>query len=291
MKYFSIYSLSFFVALYSIAQVPLIDFTNEHSIDQITKSGVEYQLFESRNRFIRIENQNIRLRFPGGRTYEFRVDRGSFDLNSQNQIVSSTLITELMPTNDAAELMRIFKRSLSVSTEDVDRWIHDVQEGKHKYPFKFEDMSASTGWKHYPAIILGSKSSQNPTYEWNFVLTLRWTPERYPEGWNEEKAAVHNPKPPSGYEVVSLNPPSGRFYSRKEGFEIAYDIDLDQQSEADTERESEPQAVESEADEPRNATGTEESEEPVEQLSKWWLWLIGGLLLVSVLALIFRRRS
>lgn len=292
MKYCLAYLVLLSCALKCVGQIPLIDFSEDNSVERIIESGIEYTIFEGRNRFIRIEDQDVKIRFPGGRAYELRVDRGSFDLNDQNRIVSSRLITELMPTQEAGELMRIFKRSFAARTSDVDRWFSDVQEEKHKQPLKFDNMGYGTGiGEHYPKIQLISKRSQNPTYEWNFVLNLEWHSGDYPEGWNEEKAAVHNPKPPSGYEVVSLNPPSGRFYSRKEGFEIAYGIDLDQQSEADTEGESEHQAVETEADKPRNVTDTKESEEPAEQSSKWWLWLIGGLLLVSVLALIFRRRS
>lgn len=290
MKRYLVPLLLLSLAFSCFAAVPLIDFSKSHSLSQVVESGVDYKLFESRNRFIRIEDQDVRVRFPGGRSYTLRVDRGSFDLNDQDQIISSRLITTIMPTSEAADLMRNFKRSFAQPTNDVDRWVADVGAGKQKQPFKFKDMSATSGWKHYPAIIFGSKSSQNPTYEWNFVFTIRWTPERYPEDWNEQKAAIQNQKPPAGYEMVSLDPPSGRFYSVKEGLEIATGLDLDWVPTSNEEPEALP-TVEPEVKESAELKPVEVAEEIAEQSSLWWLWLFGALVVVGGLVVVVRRKS
>ena len=290
---FLVKSLLFSLCLLECAgQVSLIDFSESHSADVVTESGVQYRLFEGRNRFIRIEKQDVRIRFPGGRTYELRVDRGSFDLNADDQIVAARLITELMPTPEAAELMSNFKKSFGAQVSDVDRWVSDVSQGKHKKPFKFNDMAYGTSvGEHFPKIQLVSKSSQNPTYEWNFSLGLEWYANDYPEGWDESKAAANNPKPPAEYEVVSLNLPSGRFYSRKEGFEIAYDIDLDKQPEVNA-KPSTVDISEQDIEEPAEEVVVAEAiEGDVEQSPQWWLWLIGVVVVVGGIGLVVRHKS
>jgi hypothetical protein len=197
-----------------------------------------------------------------------------------------------MPTQDAAELMRTFKRSFAAPIYDVDRWLSDVQQEKHKQPLKFHNMGYGTSiGEHYPKIQLLSKSSQNPTYEWNFSLNLEWYSGDYPKGWSEEKAAVHNPKPPAGYEVVSLNPPSGRFYSGKEGIEIAYNVDLDKFSAADSKLTPELEEMEKSISKPVEVATPEPSVVVTEQTSQWWLWLIGGVVVVGGIVMVARRKN
>lgn len=201
----------------------VIDFSENHRIDQVKNSGAEYTTFSSRIDFVRLHTQPVLLVFPGGREISFQVRRGSFTYNPESGVISvASLYTELMPADEAAEVMRIFKRSIGQSTEDVERWLAEVAENKHHQPLKFDQLGTSTGWVNYPALIFRTKSSMNPTYEWELALTIRWTPSRYPEGWDEAKAAEHNPRPPVGYERISLDPPSGRFYSREEGLQLAF---------------------------------------------------------------------
>lgn len=270
--------------------VPVIDLSKDHSIERVKESGAEYKVFESRIKFIRITKQDLIIRLPGGRSYSMRVDRSRYSYDDEGIITSASFYTEVMPTEEAAELMRIFKRSFSYSTTDVDRWLADVDAGKDSFPFKFKDMGYGTAiGENYPKIQFLSKSSANPIYKWNFALNLEWHDRDYPEGWNETQAAIQNPKPPAGYEVVSLNPPSGRFYSRKEGLEIAYDIDLDKKPEVNAEP-SKANRPEPTIEETTKIVTAEPKEETIQKHANWWLWLIGAVIVVGGIVLLRPKR-
>ena len=172
----------------------------------------------------------------------------------------------------------------------MDRWVADVQAGKDSFPFKFEQMGYGTViGENYPRIQFLSKSSANPTYKWNFYLGFEWYEGDYPDGWDEAQAAIQNPKPPAGYETISLNPPSGRFYSDKEGLEIAYDIDLDKEPEVNA-KPSEANRPEPAIEETTKIVTAEPKEETIEKPSRWWLWLISVPVVILILLWVSRRK-
>ena len=90
--------------------------------------------------------------------------------------------------------------------------------------------------------------------------------------------------------MVSLDPPSGRFYSVKEGLEIATGLDLDWVPTSNEEPEALP-TVEPEVKESAELKPVEVAEEIAEQSSLWWLWLVGALVVVGGLVVVVRRKS
>ncbi len=216
--------------VYTLAAMPRIDLSENHHIDRVLESGLNYKVYDAGpgrgSPFVRFMDQDVEVLFPGGRAVYLRVRRANFTYERDGQIITASLFTELMPDNEAANLARIVMTSFNQSTSDIERWEKEVAEGIDHYPSRFEDLRTATGWNHYPNLIFRIKDSQNPTYEWEGELGLRWSSRQYPEGWSESQAAIDNPKPPPGYERISLNPPSGRFYDRVEGIEMATGLDL-----------------------------------------------------------------
>ena len=281
----------------AFAETHVIDLSESHRKEAVTESGVEFTVTDPW--ISPEEGEDIRLVFPGGREIEFRVNRGDFRIQDDGEMSYASLYSELMPAEEAAEVMRSFKRSIGQSTEDVDRWMEEVDQGKHYQRLAFDPLSAGTGWNHYPAISLRAKSSLAPVYEWELSFYVQWTPDFFPEDWGEEKAAIHNPKPPEGLERISLNPPSGKFYSRKEAFEIDRERIISEMS-------SESKNVsQTEAESPVEPTPTErineslpsETVEVIEQSTGEksapliWPWIVGVLILLTALGLVLTRKK
>jgi len=244
----------------AFADTDVIDLSESHQKEAVTESGVEFTFTDPW--ISPEEGEDIRLVFPGGREIEFRVNRGDFRIQEDGEMSYASLYSELMPAEEAAEVMRSFMHSIGQSTEDVDRWMKEVDRGKHYQRLAFDPLSAGTGWNHYPAISLRVKSNLAPVYEWELSFYVQWTPDFFPEGWDEDKAAIHNPKPPEGYERISLDPPSGQFYSRKEAFEIDRARLV---SEASSEEEQSPVAEEEEV--PTESTRNEKTDAEEERVS------------------------
>lgn len=272
------------------AETHLIDLSKNHEVARVLESGVGYTDFLETSSFLKIHrDEEVLLRFPAGRELSLSVRRGSFSAayNDKAHLSMISLFTQAMPADEAANLMRIVLRSFGCPTTDVDRWEREVAEGKHTYS-SFKELATSTGWEHYPILIFRIKDSQNPTYEWEGEIMIRWTAARYPDGWDEAQASIHNPKPPAGYERISLNPPSGRFYSRIEGIEIATGLDLTPEVENTA---TDRPAKESEVTDPTEVTFAKPAEESVEKSSNWWLWLVGAVVVVGGIGWAVRRKS
>ena len=110
MKHFLTSFLTLTLLVQGAFGVSVIDFSKDHSIERVKESGAEYKVFESRIKFIRITKQDLMIRLPGGRSYSMRVDRSRYSYNDEGIISRAEFYTEMMPTDEAAELMRIFKK-------------------------------------------------------------------------------------------------------------------------------------------------------------------------------------
>ena len=133
----------------------------------------------------------------------------------------------------------------------------------------------------------------NPTYEWELNFNIEWSPVLYPDGWDEAKAAEHNSRPPAEFERISLDPPSGRFYSREEGVRQSFEPGGRFGPEREDEREDEEVEAPQESPKPASASGGGPAEpelEPETNPNKLWIVLLVLGLLLAVVVVLMRKR-
>jgi len=191
-------------------ETSILDFTQGHSLEVFKKSGIHFQEDKGRpyGEKIFFSNQKVIIVIPGGRKFEQKVENASlFVLNGQIQ--EFEMNGGNMPDDQAYEVGKLVHKNLGLPLDELDQW-YSENKGKG-YDLKAYSISNS---KIFPAIGIRIKPSIGNVYPCKISFVLTWNLKTH-EGWNEERAAKENPLASSS-EVVSLEPPNGKTYSREE---------------------------------------------------------------------------
>jgi hypothetical protein len=195
------------------ASPTVLDFSRSHTMEDLRQSGLEISemysgVFESYS----FKNQEVEIRLPAGRSIHHNIELGIIDTKNK-QLVRISMTGDVMPHDQAYKVAMLFHKSFGLSQNSLTQW-EIVNRGKIR---NGEGYSISANLNYYPRISFGIDPSINGLYPWVVNLLISWDWDKQRE-WNEERAWRELPPPSSQLATISLNPPSGSKYERKEAY-------------------------------------------------------------------------
>ena len=197
-----------------MAQTITLDFSQSHSIDDLTKSGLQINAISGglKGQAYTFQNQAIRIILPAGRSFDISIHRGLIDTDNTNLLRFSTT-GSVMPTDQAKKVAVLFHDAFNILKDTLDEWY----ENNRNVRFAVGSYNVSPLVRYYPAVTLSISPSMNDVYPWvsRFTINWNWRPHH---DWDEERAWRELTEPPVELAHISLNPPSGKLYDRKSAY-------------------------------------------------------------------------
>jgi hypothetical protein len=253
-----------------------VDFSRSHTIDDLEQSGLELKRIAGglKGQAYAFQNQDIRILLPGGRSISQLVVLGTADTEN-DQLTRISMTGEVMPHDQAFEVARTFHQAFGLKTGELEDW-HKRNIGKVR---DAEPYSVSANLNFYPRIGISIRQSMNALYPWVIGVSISWDWDKQRD-WDEER--VWRELPPLSVAAISLNPPSGEAYDRRDAYkELLEEQRIFEQELAATGQAPNPAMVPSASDptttpKPSPAVQVEPSK------SFPWPWVIGAILLLVV---------
>lgn len=259
----------------------VLDLSRSHMVDDLKKSGLVMKEISggTGEQDFAFENQEVEIRLPGGRSIQQMVILGIID--SKDDLLTRFSITgDVMPHDQAIQVAKIFHQSFGLETSELDAWYkNNIGKVRNAEPY-----SISANLKFYPRIGITIRQSMNDLYPWVIGLSISWEWDKQRD-WNEER--VWSELPPSAIAVISLNPPSGQKYERRD----AYKESLEEQKSFEQELAAKGQApTPTMTPSSSSPTATPKSSLVVqaESLKSFsWSWIIVAIFLLIVTGGVF----
>jgi hypothetical protein len=214
MKRHLLTSVLFFSALLIVvrAEPVILDFSLSHTVEDLQKSGLEIrEIVVGSGQTYSFMNQEVEIRLPAGRT--IRQSDVSGIINAKGGILTEYSMTgDVMPQDQAVKVAQAFIKTFGLSPNTLNQW-----ETQNRDAQNVEAFSISANLNFYPRIGIGIKPSMNGIYPCvvSFSLSWNWDKQR---DWNEQRAWQELSPPLSQFASISLNPPSGLKYERREAY-------------------------------------------------------------------------
>ncbi len=266
-----------------------LDFTRSHDLESVLDAGLAVREFpDSQGRTFMLSPQEVLLHLPGGLSIQQRITHGSMDADEKGNLSSLNLYGDLMPIEEAFRTAKRVHFALGKPTTNLEKWFVENQgkgEVREGESFPFGD---NTG--RYPSLHFTIRSSMNTAYPWAFSFSMGWNLLPRNKDRDESWAASNNPRPPEGFENLSLNPPSGRIYDGKDAYRhlVGRQEEVDRihgQVRGPDGRLIEPPSV-PEPEERSELPGLDSDTENPGLFPS--LWIIGGVLLLGVVVILVR---
>lgn len=192
----------------------ILDFRKSHTVQDFKDSGLQIQEIRGglEGQAYVFQNQEVEVLLPVNRLIRQSVVLGTVDTR-EGVLTEFDIYGDVMPHDQAAAVGRSFLESFGLPTDKFESWIVDNQKGGRDGKV----FSVSANLVYYPRVSFAVRPSMNGLYPWVTKLLLSWNWDKQRD-WNEERAWKELPLPAPGYEAVSLNPPSGLKYDRKEAY-------------------------------------------------------------------------
>jgi len=197
-----------------------LDFTKSHSTEHFKNSGMKFtDISNSSIQSFSYQNQILRLILPNGRILKQNVELGIADAKD-NELLQLTTAGVIMPHDEAYKVATKIHRNLGLATDKLDQWyLEEMDKGRNAKGY-----SISANERLYPRVSMAIQSSMNEKYPWVIALKISWNWRKH-EDWDEDRAARENPPPPPEYATISLEPPSGNVYARKDAYRDLHEAD------------------------------------------------------------------
>jgi len=253
----------------------VLDLSHSHTVDDLKRSGLRVTEIAGglHGQAYSLQNQEVEIRLPAGRSIIQNIVLGTID-TKEDKLTDLFMFGEVMPHNQALQVATLFHQSFGLPLNQLSTWdIQNKQKIRDGEPY-----SISANLNFYPRIGVAIKPSMNGLYPWviSFSLSWEWDKQR---DWNEERA--WRELPPPAIAAISLNPPSGQKYERRDAFKetLAEQAKFEKELAAKG-ATSTPTATQS------NLTKATPDSSPVVQAepskSTPWTWIIAAILLLAV---------
>jgi hypothetical protein len=277
--------LHLFIAMWlsqlSWASPVVIDLSRSHSFEDLKRSGLALKEIaggKGERDFV-FENQKVKILLPGGRSIQQQVELGIVD-TKDGLLTRLSMTGGVMPQEQAYQVAKSFLQNFNLPKANLEEW-NTQNQGRQ---FGRNSFGASSGWGFYPRVGLAISSSVNKLYPWVVRCEMEWG-RREQRDWNEER--VWRELPPPKAAAISLDPPSGQTYDRRE----AYKESLEEQARFEKELAAKGQASTPTMTPNASAPTTTPKPTPVVQAESSksfpWPWIIGAILLLTMTGAIF----
>jgi hypothetical protein len=281
---------SLFFLVLSIALIRLqaasvkLDFSRSHTIEDVKKSGLLLNQIKGGTDELdfSFQNQEIEVLLPGGRTFRQFVELGIID--SKNGLLSRFSTSGgVMPQEQAYLVARIFHQSFGLPLNNLEEWNRRNQGNG----LSGEAFGVSPTFKYYPIVGIAIVPGTNKLYPWdiNFKIEWGWREQR---DWNEER--VWRELPPPAITAVSLEPPSGLKYDRRDAFKDALEAQKKFEQEQAAKRQASTPAPPDSISRIATPSPSPASQTELPESSSW-AWAVVGIVVLLIVALALKRRS
>lgn len=194
------------------AEPLLLDLSRHHNLDEILDSKLDVREIPSipGRRQFSFKNQEIQILLPGGRSINQYVELGVID--AEKGLLRRISITgRVMPQAQAFHVATNFHESFNIPTDKLKAWSSENKDNA----ISRRAFGTTAGWDYYPRTSLAVESSGNKLYPWVIRCLIEWGRNEQEE-WSEER--VWEELSPPAKPKISLNPPSGLTYDRKDAY-------------------------------------------------------------------------
>lgn len=261
----------------ALASPNVLDLSKSHSVNDLKRSGLVLKELAggSGGRDFSFKNQEVIILLPGGRSIQQWVELGIID--TETDLLTRLSITGgVMPQEQAFQVAKLFLQNFNLPMAGLDEWNKRNQNND----FRGDGFGATSGWGYYPRISLAIDRSVNKLYPWVVRCEMEWG-RREQRDWNEER--VWRELPPPTVAAISLNPPSGQKYERRD----AYKESLEEQAKFEKDLASKDQALSPTAMPSPSLTNPPPEPSPIvpseSPKSYPWSWIIGAILFVALI--------
>jgi len=291
--FYAVFGMWVILRQFSHGEVIKMDFTKSHTLEDI--KGLEvfnmYQRSVDGDESYYAKDVNLSISLPGGQQIGTATQSVMIRARADGSIHNIELLGPIMPQEEAYNAGKRLYSAFSIPYERLENWRMAVEAevGAPK-------TVANAQGLYYPHIFIEIRHSMNRLYPWTILMSLGWIDEDE-EKHNESWGLENNPRPPAGLETVSLEPPSGRTYSRADAWDEANRRQEELDKRLDQVRGPDGQLIEyaerSNRDRPDRRPQLQD-EEPSRNAgisSAWWLMLLPFMIICGFFAFRFFTRS
>jgi hypothetical protein len=256
----------------------VLDFSRSHTIEDVRRSGLNFKRLSDLGHsvaYVYEEDRDIVVLLPGGRKISQRITIAH--LKEKDGILTHlALHSGVMPQDQAYQVAGTFCDSFNLSHDELEAW-YQLNFGK-KYDNK--DIYLGSDNSYYPGVTLKAAPSFSTTYPWSIRLLIKWNWNGH-RGKDEEYTWLEFPTP--AIPEISLNPPSGLKYDLADDFK-PYIASLEAAFGQSKKVKGAPSqiSVPGKTVVPPVTAVSKNPTAPVDSGVSWWIWVLGGVVLVLV---------
>lgn len=271
-----------FAVMASAAPV-VLDLSRSHSVEDLKRSELRVKEIAGglHGQAYSFQNQEVEILLPRGRSFKQTVVLGTID-TKDGELTRLYMSGGVMPREQAVQIAHLFHQSYGLPDAKLTEWNITNQSSVRSV----NGYAISPVLKSYPIVSLAIDDSINKLYPWviRFEVEWGWKEQR---DWNEERAWRELPLP--AVAAISLNPPSGQKYERRDAFKETLEEQKKFEQELATKGAT---SIPKKIPGPTALTATPNASlalqaEPSPSTS--WRWIIGTIYFLSVAGGIFLK--
>lgn len=199
----------------------VLDLSHSHTIEDLRKSGLPIREIAGGGdvRSYLFSSQEVEVMLPGGKRISQSVELGVVDTRD-GKVLRLFTKGAAMPHEQAVEVARGFHAGFGLPVSALEKWDVQIRAGTRG----MEGYSVSPLQGYYPLVSVAFNSSLNGLYPWVICFEADWG-WREQVGWDEARAWRELSFSPSA--GISLNPPSGLKYDRRDAYQAVLKAQAD----------------------------------------------------------------
>jgi hypothetical protein len=262
----------------------VVDLSRSHTVDDLKRSGLRITKIAGglHGQAYSFQNQEVVIRLPAGRSITQNVVLGTID-TKEDELTDLFMYGEVMPHDQALQVATLFHQSFGLPLHQLGNWgAQNKQKIRDGEPY-----SISANMNFYPRTGIAIKPSMNGLYPWviSFSLSWEWDKQR---DWNEERASRELPPPTTA--SLSLNPPSGQKYERRDAYKETLEAQAQFEKELAAKGPAPAPTMTPSSPAPISTPKSSPVGQSEPQQSTTWPWIIGAILLLAVVGGILTLR-
>lgn len=262
------------------SQVKTLDFSGgDHSFSVFESSDIRLDPFKDIPYLRTISGGTYRILLPGNIEYLLKIERGEIrnHLDKEGYVNRMKLITPALSLEASKKLAYEFHRKFGLETDDLDKWFNELENGE---AYSMYGKGGVSG--HYPRLSMALRTTfgkEKPAFA---LFSISWD-KKFSDHWGT--SLENNEQLDVTYDMPELLEGVPEFTEVPDVEPVIVKVDDTQPFVAETPK---PEPT---TEKPAEVKTPETSQEPPEEPSQWWLWLIGAVVVVGALGLIVRRKN
>lgn len=278
--FYQLLVLSLFFSSSLCAQIRTLDFSDgKHSFSVFEEGGVELKPFEGISYLRIISSGTYKIILPGRVEYIVEIDRGEIrsGLGKEGYATTIKLITDRLSLEAAKKLSYAFHKYFQLQTDSLDEWFEKLEVGEAYSAYGNGGLSSN-----FPFLAMSLRTTFGKEQPAFAIFSISWD-EKFSR--RSGRTLENNKELNVVYDMPKLLEGVPEFTEVEEVEPVIVKV-------------NNPQSIVAQASKPEPAT--EESadvktvgipEQPAEKPSRWWLWVLGSLIMIGGIVWMRQRNS